>query len=256
VTLDDIREAIAFWSEGRDAGDLQRVRVSGRDFHAMVVAGEIEATRHVSRGTARPGTLVARANLDAITFDVEEDPGVEVDHIMVDSWGYGDTVSVVARSAIERVRAASEAADRYAKDALDRAMAAILANTPDEVRKLWMPTMRQSFVWSLPAMSEPICPLLPVGDGTWVHYARTSSVANPFPGFVWEDGATGHRWRFVDVATGWVPETNPQQSATSEGKSSLALECSCGKKLDERDLTEDRKHVTCYWCGCKTPVKR
>jgi hypothetical protein len=77
----------------------------------------------------------------------------------------------------------------------------------------------------------------------------------------WTDPQTGITWTIISGA--WAsngaaappPETNPQQSATSAGETSLSAECSCGKKLDQRDLTKDRKHVTCYWCGCKTPVK-
>jgi hypothetical protein len=289
VTLDDIRGAIAFWSEGRDVDNLRRVRVSPRDFITVPFAAP-----------------------EILGCTIKADQGVEVDHIMVDSWDPGDNFSAVANSAIERVRVANEAAEAAARysircvksgerlrgggsllfrrpltwDDLNIEGAAYTPApmplkhvTPQDVldaidRESERMAQATSYHQTLAQMSvtgldghakhiqaataiamDPVCPLIPTGDGTWIHYARTSSVANPFPGFVWDDGATGHKWRFLGVAKGWVLETDPQQSGASAGKSSLSAECSCGKKLDERDLTKDRKHVTCYWCGCKTPVK-
>jgi hypothetical protein len=389
----------------------------------MVVAGEIEATRHVSRGTARPGLLVARVT---VTFDVEEDPGVEIDHIMVDSWGHGDTVRVAARSAIERVRAANEQreawgmtlagtinrmhADWMRRDAriaqfrMSNATWAALVREFEDIGAIWVkdadPRYSVPAYCGIPvAMDDAVPPgkvrcddelaRLAWKRSTWedididaVQFKRpspgqtplTASIGaaidecdaygeaqqkqiataaaelrkllvthgsvvtsstpppksgvalvfqyelqqetdrarrdpsyvppmctNPPPppwpsvGDTWTDAHTYRRWQYAGSLRGWVeeqgaaytvaptpltpswmkigdtyygitpdgqwgivdaPETNPQQSATSEGKSSLAMECSCGKKLDERDLTKDRKHVTCYWCGCKTPVKK
>jgi hypothetical protein len=111
----------------------------------------------------------------------------------------------------------------------------------------------------------------------------------PSVGDTWTDAHTYRRWQYAGSLRGWVeeqgaaytvaptpltpswmkigdtyygitpdgqwgivdaPETNPQQSGASEGKSYRTFKCACSRDLDERDCIDgDLGRVRCFWCG-------